>query len=1022
MENSRRPLLASCLVTAVSALPAFGAAANFEASHVHPIALTPNGTRLLAVNTPDAVLEVFTLDADGVPVPSVSIPVGLEPVGVVARNDGEAWIVNLLSDSVSIVDLALGVTVRTLTVGNEPTDVAFAGNRAFVAVSQEDAVKVYDLTNLDAAPTVLSLPASRIRALAVSADRTRVYAVPQDSGNETTVVSANVAFGNNARLNATRLAGLGLNDMRCAGAPPPPYPPLPAGIVRNPALADPADGIPKVALIVSWDRAASKWKDETGQDWTHCLPFRLPDHDLFVIDAGTLAVTSVDHLGTSLFEVSVQPGTGRIWIPHTEARNKVRFEHALGVRGHIVDNRVAVVDPAAGNAVTIVDLNGHIDRGSNPATNLAERLASISQPGMMVWRSDGSTAYLTAIGSRKVFALSGACLTPACLFGPARATPAAVEVGDGPTGVALHEGRNKLYVLNRISNSIAVVDLPGLVKSAEVPMHDSLPEPIRAGRRFLYDAILGSGHGDAACSSCHLSGDKDGLAWDLGDPTGAFAPYSTALDNVRFVAPVGGQPVACDPADCAAHAGFDPQKGPMTTQTLRGMVEPLHWRGDRGTMNDFNPAFPGLMGTADVGPVNGKPAGLQASDMELFRTFALDMRFPPNPYRRVDDTLPDALVSIPGSGFSGNPTTGRTTFTSSITDAGGSCLSCHASAFGTAGGKLGGVTPTEPTSADAAALFNGLADRHPHSDLKIAHLRNLWDRPSFEFGPATGPYPQVKTGFGFTHDGSMPNLLTFLSFDVFNISPTQARDLASFMLHFPTGTKPATGRSLTLPAGPPPSGSPSDESLLGTLLAVGDLASSTRHCELTVATRLGGRPRSFRFSGGTWLSDAAAEPPRTTAELRSTAEGPITFLCAPIDSGLRLGGDRDGDAHLNVDDCGPADPLAWSAPSEVLGVAFTTAVPPALSFTDQSGVVGPGVRYDVVGGLLSALRSGGLSQATGCLVGAATGPVAGNAFPAPPPGEGYFYLVRASNSCGTGGFGVGRAALDPLACLPGVAP
>ena len=29
----------------------------------------------------------------------------------------------------------------------------------------------------------------------------------------------------------------------------------------------------------------------------------------------------------------------------------------------------------------------------------------------------------------------------------------------------------------------------------------------------------------------------------------------------------------------------------MTTQTLRGMLEPLHWRGDRPTMNQFNPAF-----------------------------------------------------------------------------------------------------------------------------------------------------------------------------------------------------------------------------------------------------------------------------------------------------------------------------------------------------------------------------------------------------------------------------------------------
>ena len=51
-------------------------------------------------------------------------------------------------------------------------------------------------------------------------------------------------------------------------------------------------------------------------------------------------------VGTSLFEVSVNPANGKIYVPHTEARNFVRFEHPLGVQGHIVENRLAIVDPA----------------------------------------------------------------------------------------------------------------------------------------------------------------------------------------------------------------------------------------------------------------------------------------------------------------------------------------------------------------------------------------------------------------------------------------------------------------------------------------------------------------------------------------------------------------------------------------------------------------------------------------------------------------------------------------------------
>lgn len=42
-----------------------GGYTNFEVSHVHPIDLTPSGSRLLVVNTPDALLEVFAVDGSG---------------------------------------------------------------------------------------------------------------------------------------------------------------------------------------------------------------------------------------------------------------------------------------------------------------------------------------------------------------------------------------------------------------------------------------------------------------------------------------------------------------------------------------------------------------------------------------------------------------------------------------------------------------------------------------------------------------------------------------------------------------------------------------------------------------------------------------------------------------------------------------------------------------------------------------------------------------------------------------------
>ena len=119
-------------VSASSTGPSF---VEFESGHVRPLA--SNGQTLFAVNTPNGTLEVFDLSS-GMPALQYRVAVGLEPVAVAIRNDSEVWVVNHLSDSVSVVGLA-GVphVVRTLLVGDEPRDIVFAGNppRAFITTA-----------------------------------------------------------------------------------------------------------------------------------------------------------------------------------------------------------------------------------------------------------------------------------------------------------------------------------------------------------------------------------------------------------------------------------------------------------------------------------------------------------------------------------------------------------------------------------------------------------------------------------------------------------------------------------------------------------------------------------------------------------------------------------------------------------------------------------------------------------------------------------------------------------------------
>ncbi|MBW2720215.1 MAG: beta-propeller fold lactonase family protein, partial [Deltaproteobacteria bacterium] len=175
----------------------------FEAGQVRPLAMSPDGTRLFAVNTPNGHLEIYDIGTDSLTFVE-SVPVGLEPVALAARNDGELWVVNHLSDSISIVDVEADPprVVRTLLVGDEPRDIVFAGperSRAFITTAHRGQnspypqgdydlegtgradVWVFDATSLGTSLggdplTIVTLFGDRPRALTASPDGSTVYA------------------------------------------------------------------------------------------------------------------------------------------------------------------------------------------------------------------------------------------------------------------------------------------------------------------------------------------------------------------------------------------------------------------------------------------------------------------------------------------------------------------------------------------------------------------------------------------------------------------------------------------------------------------------------------------------------------------------------------------------------------------------------------------------------------------------------------------------------------------------------
>jgi len=889
----------------------------FETGQVRPLALSANGGFLYAANTPDNRLEIFSTSAaggrlrprqarDNALTAVASVPVGLEPIAVAVRSATEVWVVNHLSDSVSIVDisdLSTARVVRTLLVGDEPRDIVFAGpnrSRAFITTAHRGQrladlgrdpqlttagvgradVWVFDADNLGEPAggtplTIVTLFSDTPRALAVTPEGNTVYAAAFNSGNRTTTL------------------GPGAIDSR--GLPPP----------RDNFEHFAA---PRTGLIVKFRQSPvdgqMHWLDQRDVVWDDKIRFSLPDKDVFAIDASANPPVerpgeSYSGVGTVLFNIAVNPISGKVYVSNTEANNETRFEGTgvylgqLGlppsVRGHIAESRISVLDQGQ---VLPRHLNKHIDYSQccEPVPN-PESIKSLAFPHEIAVSGDGRTLYVAAFGSSKVGIFDTTELETDS-FVPDASNQIPVS-GGGPTGLALDDGRGLLYVLTRFDNSISVIDTAGRAEVLHVAMYNPEPPSITNGRRFLYDASLTSSHGDSACASCHISGDFDGLAWDLGDPDGV------RVDNPNPFAVGSAQP-------------FHPLKGPMTTQSLRGMDNhgPMHWRGDRtggydapsvqpnsgaydedAAFKKFNVAFGGLLGRSEA---------LTDEQLQAFTDFVLQITYPPNPIRNLDNSLTPEQQ------------TGRDFYVGPISDIVQNCNGCHVlDRDGNRG--LPGVVRPGFFGSDGRS-----SEENEPQKFKIPHLRNVYQKigmfgmaPQPDFFPEQGPPrgedipfmgDQVR-GFGMLHDGSVDTVFRFHGAGVFERIPfinpggipfgpagyPTRRALEAFVLAFDSNLMPIVGHQMTL--GPPNFDSPAANAridLLEARAAAGD-------CDLVVKGFVQGERAAFRYNvDGSFARSGTGEIVSEAAVRASAGDagGELTFTCVPPGSGSRIADER----------------------------------------------------------------------------------------------------------------------------------
>ena len=876
-------------------------------------------------NLPDARLEWFDVSS-GTPVSIGAVPVGLDPVSVRFHTANEVWVVNQISDSISVVDLDGMRIVATLATLDAPADVVFAGTpeRAFVSCAGANTVQVFDPLSRTLVSSI-PIEGQRPKAMAVSIDHAKVCVAIFESGNGSTILSAGVAPLNSFPQPTV----VDFSDGPHTGQNPPPNSGTNFVPAINPALPT-NTAPPRVGLIVK-KNSAGRWTDDNNGDWTEYVSgtnsifsgrprgWDLPDHDVAVIDTATLEVSYVTGLMNICMDLAVNPASGQITVVGTEAMNQLRYEPVL--KG--IFTRVNLALAGAQDGVkTVKDLNPHLDYTTRTLSE-SERNQSIGDPRGIVWSSDGSRGYVTGMGSGNLVVIDA--------NGNRIAGQPALPLGEGPTGLALDEPRERLYVLNRFAESISVVDTRTATVAATVPLFDPTPAVIKTGRKHLYDTHATSSLGQAACASCHVDGRFDRLAWDLGDPTGSIKLLNATNNNFGRFPP-------------AVTNHFHPMKGPMVTQTLQDIIghEPFHWRGDRDGLEQFNITLTNLQGAASA---------LTTNEMQELKDFLASITFPPNPYRQFNNSL-STNVPLPGHFAlgrgaraagqplpNGNAQAGLNRFRLAGDDG---CTHCHTLPSGVGAdltwtGTQWRQFPIGANGQHHAAFI--VLQRSSKLPFKISQLRNLYDKVGLDLFHVSG-----QTGFGFFHDGSVDSLTRFIQ-DSFDFRDDQATaDMVAFLVSF-TGSDLPPG-SFTDPDRPPGLAGKDAPAAVGKQITIVhpapvqliadmiNLATSlTGRVDLVVRGAKEGVQRGWVFDRATsrFQSDRNGEMilPNDLRALAS-ATNSLTYTVVPRDSGLRLGVDRDDDGYFDRTEIefgsDPTDPLslATNTPPVLAAIADQT--------------------------------------------------------------------------------------------------
>lgn len=121
-----------------------------------------------------------------------------------------------------------------------------------------------------------------------------------------------------------------------------------------------------------------------------------------------------------------------------------------------------------------------------------------------------------------------------------------IPVGHNPRGIVLSPDGKRLYVANRLDDTVSVVDTDSEKVSSTIDLGGPKNvDALRRGERLFYTADFAF-QGQFGCSNCHIDATIDGLEWDLEpDGFGKDIVDNRSLENLAGTEPFkwnGGNP------------------------------------------------------------------------------------------------------------------------------------------------------------------------------------------------------------------------------------------------------------------------------------------------------------------------------------------------------------------------------------------------------------------------------------------------------------------------------------------------